>query len=70
MGFYWLYFSSQKWFGFEWVRPILIHAAQSHPISAMRILLAEFVIPNWQIITETHDSRSDDRDPTADWLPN
>jgi uncharacterized membrane protein YphA (DoxX/SURF4 family) len=53
MGFYWLYFSSQKWFGIEWVHALLVDAAQNHPISAMRILLTEIVIPNWEIITVT-----------------
>lgn len=53
MGFYWLYFSSQKWFSIEWVRPLLTEAAQTHPLSTMRVLLTEFVIPNWKIITET-----------------
>ena len=53
MGFYWLYFSSQKWFGIEWIRPLLIDAAQNHPMITMRVLLTDFVIPNWKIITET-----------------
>jgi len=52
MGFYWLYFSSQKWFDNSWVKPILEHAAASNPNPAYTALLTNLVIPNWLIITQ------------------
>ncbi len=53
IGFYWFYFSSQKWFDYSWVKPILDHAAETNPIPALAGLLRDSVIPNWQIITRT-----------------
>ena len=51
VGFYWLYFSSQKWFNNAWVKPILDGAASTNPIRTVGIILRDFVIPNWQPIT-------------------
>lgn len=53
IGFYWLYFSSQKWFDYQWVKPILDRAAETNPIPTYAALLRNIVIPNWQIITRT-----------------
>ena len=50
MGFYWLYFSSQKWFDNGWVKPILDQAAATNPNQAIGSILMDFVIPNWQPI--------------------
>jgi uncharacterized membrane protein YphA (DoxX/SURF4 family) len=51
VGVYWLYFSSQKWFDYSWVKPVLDLAAVDNPIPAFRSILMEFVIPNWQTLT-------------------
>ena len=51
MGFYWLYFSSQKWFDNAWVKPILDQAASTNPNQTIGTLLRDFVIPNWQPLT-------------------
>ena len=50
MGFYWLYFSSQKWFDNAWVKPILDQAAVTNPNQTIGSILRDFVIPNWQLI--------------------
>lgn len=51
MGFYWIYFSSQKWFDDAWVKPILEQAARSNPIPILSRLMDTLVLPNWLILT-------------------
>lgn len=51
MGFYWIYFSSQKWFSTAWVKPVLDESAATNPIRIVGMVLRDFVIPSWQPIT-------------------
>ncbi|HEV2475726.1 MAG TPA: DoxX family membrane protein [Candidatus Dormibacteraeota bacterium] len=47
VGFYWLYFASQKWQGIGWMQPVLVGAARVNPIPGLHELLVSIVVPNW-----------------------
>ena len=59
VGFFWLYFASQKWGGVGWMRGLIEAAPASNPIPGLHEFLALVVAPNWfvfalgQAIAET-----------------
>jgi len=56
VGIYWLYFAATKWpinlgltsYGIDWVHPIMVTVSRVHPIPAVRQLMQQVVLPNWQ----------------------
>lgn len=47
VGLFWLYFASQKWGGFGWMRPVIEGASGVNPIPGLQQILALLVAPNW-----------------------
>jgi uncharacterized membrane protein YphA (DoxX/SURF4 family) len=49
VGFYWLFFASQKWTGVGWMRRLIEAAPASNPIPGLHEFLALVVAPNWYL---------------------
>jgi uncharacterized membrane protein YphA (DoxX/SURF4 family) len=47
IGFYWLYFASQKWQGVGWMHDVMVSTAKVNPIPGLHELLVSVVVPNW-----------------------
>src|SRR6266852_8748630 len=47
IGLYWLYFSSQKWQGVGWMKPLIESSAHDNPIPGLHEFLVTVVAPNW-----------------------
>jgi uncharacterized membrane protein YphA (DoxX/SURF4 family) len=47
VGFYWLYFASQKWQGVGWMHDLMITTARANPIPGLHEFLTSVVVPNW-----------------------
>jgi uncharacterized membrane protein YphA (DoxX/SURF4 family) len=49
VGWYWLFFASQKWGGVAWVHPVMVSAGQKNPVPGVHEFLVQVVTPNWQL---------------------
>ncbi len=57
VGAYWLYFAMQKWpaplglapHGIAWMHDLIEQSARTNPVPGLRDLLAQLVLPNWQV---------------------
>jgi uncharacterized membrane protein YphA (DoxX/SURF4 family) len=47
VGFYWLYFASQKWQGVGWMQGLIVTTARANPIPGLHEFLTSVVVPNW-----------------------
>ena len=47
VGFFWLYFASQKWQGVDWMKGLIQQTAAANPIPGLHEFLVQVVAPNW-----------------------
>jgi uncharacterized membrane protein YphA (DoxX/SURF4 family) len=47
VGFFWLYYASQKWQGVNWMHSLMISTARANPIPGLHEFLTNVVVPNW-----------------------
>ena len=45
VGWYWLFFASQKWGGVAWVHPVMVSAGLKNPVPGVHEFLVQVVTP-------------------------